>query len=56
MKKILKIALIVGSLILAGYGAYKVYIYAVNYAAKKIAGGVAKGVGKGIIGGKLLTR
>ncbi len=56
---IIKIAFIVGGIVLAGYIGYRVYLYAVSYATKKITKGVTKGVskgatkgvGKGIIGG-----
>jgi len=60
MKKMWKILILIVSLVLLGYGAYKVYHLAVGYAVKKVTKGVAKGVGqgvgRGIVGGKLLTK
>ena len=48
LKWILTIVFVSAGIILAGYGAYKVYHYLVEYATKRITHGVAKGVGKGI--------
>jgi len=52
MKKMLKWLCIFGIIILAGYGVYRLYDYAVEVATERIKKGaeegVAKGVGKGV--------
>jgi len=48
IKKIITILVIIFALILAGYGIYRVYNYAVEDATKRIKSGVTEGVGEAI--------
>jgi len=48
MKKLLKWLFILGGIILAGYGIYRVYDYAVDVATKRIKKGAEEGIVKGV--------
>ena len=52
-RRIITILVISAVTILIAYGAYKGYLYILEYTTRKITQGVAKGVRKGILGGLL---